>query len=211
MQLFIDIDGVLLNFEGTFVRWLNREYDLGLPEDYEAESWDFEEVLDRQRLQQGWLRFLESREAGALPPLVEPARFNALAREHRVHLVTNFPEPHMEKRLGNLAALGFSYETLHYCGLHAFRDLRPRSKAQVVEALRSQRGKALFVDDHPDNCLDVHRNCPEVEVWLMSRRFNRDFRHPVIRRTDGWEALFQRLGHHPAKAVAGGNGKPVGS
>jgi len=193
MQLFLDIDGVLLNFEHAFVRWLNAHYQLGLPADYQAESWDFEEVLDVQMLREGWHAFLESRMAAELPPLVEPERFNSLAQRHTVHLLTNFPEPHMGKRLDNLQAHGFQYHTLHYCGLHGYKELRPRSKAEVIQALRAARGEVLFVDDHPDNCVDVQRNCPQAEVWLMSRRFNRDFAQPGIRRTEGWEALFARI------------------
>lgn len=209
MQLFVDIDGVLLNFEHAFVRWLNERLGLGLPADYEAESWDFEEVLTPEMLRGGWQAFLESPLAGELLPLVAPERFNRLAEGHEVHLVTNFPEPYMDKRLANLQATGFRYHSLHYCGLHGYRELRPQSKAEVIQALRTSRGEGLFVDDHPDNCVDVHRNCPGVEVWLMSRRFNRGFEHPAIRRTDGWAALFQRLkGTHGGDAAGPDAGPP---
>ena len=184
---------MLLNFEHAFVRWLNAEFALDLPHDYEAESWDFEEVMDKERLMAGWHRFLESNGAGEMTPLVDPARFNALARQHEVHLVTNFPQPHMPKRLHNLQTVGFAYDTLHYCGLHGYKDLQPMTKAQVVRSLRANANGGLFVDDHPDNCLDVHTHCPDVEVWIMSRRFNRAFQHPEIRRAQDWHCLFERL------------------
>lgn len=200
VQLFVDIDGVLLNFEHAFVRWLNEHYAMGLPADYQAESWDFEEVLTPELLQGGWQAFLDSPLAGELTPLVAPERFNRLAEGHEVHLVTNFPEPYMAKRRANLEATGFHFHSLHYCGLHGYRALRPQSKAQVIQALRNARGEALFVDDHPDNCVDVHHNCPELEVWLMSRRFNRHFEHPAIRRAPDWDALFARLGEPAAPA-----------
>ncbi|HKI97645.1 MAG TPA: hypothetical protein VKB51_04125 [bacterium] len=203
MQLFIDIDGVLLNFEQAFVRWLNEEYLLGLPPDYEAESWDFEEVLEPGRLRDGWHAFLESPQAGELVPLVAPERFNRLAAAHSVHLVTNFPQPHMAKREANLERSGFAYDTLHYCGLHGYKDVRPQTKAQVIQALRDARGEGLFVDDHPDNCLDVQRNCPDVEVWLMSRRFNQGFEHPVIRRAPDWDVLFERVEQGATSAAPG--------
>lgn len=206
MQLFIDIDGVLLNFERAFVGWLNREHAMNLPPDYQAESWNFEEVLEREFLLKNWMHFLESPDAGRMGPLVEPRRFNAWASAHSVHLVTNFPEPHMEKRRGNLSELGFRYDTLHYCGPHGFKDLLPRSKGEVVDSLRSEGEGGLFVDDHPDNCLDVHALCPEVEVWLMSRRFNQDFRHPGIRRAPDWNRLFQRLDGAPAPSNGSGAG-----
>ena len=201
MQLFIDIDGVLLNFEHAFVRWLNQHHGLGLPDDYEAESWDFTEVLGQPQLEASWLAFLESSEAGEMPALVDPGAFNALAERHTLHLVTNFPQPHMAKRLDNLQACGFEYDTLHYCGLHGYQDVRPRTKAQVVASLRASDEVCLFVDDHPENCLDVHAHCRDVEVWLMSRRFNRNFAHPEIQRAQGWHCLFRRLGHSPSGAA----------
>ena len=46
-----------------------------------------------------------------------------------------------------------------------------------------EEGEAvLFVDDHPDNCLNVREAFPESEVWLMSRPFNHEFEHPKVTR-----------------------------
>ncbi len=205
MQLFLDIDGVLLNFERSFVQWLNDRHSMGLPEDYEANNWDFTEILDKEELDRRWRRYLASDEAGRMTPLIEPAHFNALADGHAVHLVTNFPLPHWEKRVRNLAELGFRYDSLTHCGFLIFDEThRPRSKADVIRDLRqseqtSQAERvpsaepALFLDDHPDNCLDVLKHCPDVEVWLMSRRFNRDFAHPQVRRAEDWESVRERL------------------
>jgi hypothetical protein len=199
MQLFLDIDGVLLNFERSFVLWLNEHHEMGLPEDYEANNWDFTEILDKEELDRRWRSYLASDEAGRMAPLIEPERFNALANGHAVHLVTNFPLPHWEKRVRNLADLGFRYDSLTHCGFLVFDETHsPRSKADVIRGLRaedagSKAASALFLDDHPDNCLDVLKHCPDVEVWLMSRRFNREFAHPNVRRAVDWESVGQRL------------------
>lgn len=194
MQLFFDIDGVLLNFERAFVRWLNEQYGMGLPADYEAADWNFTEVLEPEELERRWRRFLTTPQAARMEPLIAPERFNALVRNHEVHLVTNFPLPHMEKRLENLAALGFAYEALHHCGFLVFDGIVPKTKAQTIVELRRRHEPALFVDDHPDNCLDVVKHCQDVEVWLMSRRFNRHFHHPAVKRAQDWDCVAQRLG-----------------
>ncbi len=202
MQLFLDIDGVLLNFERSFVRWLNTEHGMGLAEDYEASNWDFTDILDAAELDRRWRRYLASDEAGRMTPLIEPGRFNALAGAHAVHLVTNFPLPHWEKRVRNLRELGFRYDSLNHCGFLIFDDQTPKTKAQVVRELRADpragaEDRALFLDDHPHNCLDVLTHCPDVEVWLMSRRFNRDFAHPQVRRAEDWESVARRLEEAP--------------
>jgi len=193
MQMFIDIDGVLLNFEYVFVDWLNEQHGLGLPSNYEARTWDFEELMDREVMHDSWLRFLESNGAGEMPPLVDPEKFNSLTADYDVHLVTNFPQPFMDKRLQNLTAHGFNFDSIHYCGLHPYKNLQPVTKANIIASLREPGKRAIFVDDHPDNCLDVHNNCRDVEVWMMSRRYNRDFQHPGIRRARDWGCLFSYL------------------
>ena len=194
MQLFVDIDGVVLDFERSFVAWLNAEYGMGLPEDYQANNWDFTEILDAAELDRRWRLYLASPQAGRMAPLIDPPRFNTLADAHDVHLVTNFPLPHWEKRVRNLEDLGLRYASINHCGFLIFDEThKPRSKSQIVQELRSEDHQALFIDDHPENCLDVLRNCPDVEVWLMTRRFNRDFAHPDVRRAKDWDHLLQRV------------------
>ncbi len=116
-----------------------------------------------------------------------------MARGHEVHLLTNFPEPYREKRERNLASLGFGYRSLQFCGLHAYNGTQPPSKGEVVQRLRTGSEPALFVDDHPENCLDVLRSCSGVEVWVLSREFNRTFDDARVRRAEGWPPLIERL------------------
>ncbi len=204
MQLFFDIDGVLLNFEQAFVRFLNRVYGMGLPERYETRTWFFEDLMTREEIHERWQAFMDAEDSARMAPLVAPERFNDLARSHGVHLLTNFPEPYRGKREQNLAALGFGYHTLDFCGLHPYNGAVPPSKAEVVERLRVRGEAGMFVDDHPENCLDVLSNCGGVEVWVMSRQFNREFDHPQVRRAENWQCLFDRLEREPANCLGAG-------
>jgi len=199
MQLFVDIDGVLLNFERAFVGFLNRAYGMGLPERYETPNWFFEDLLTREQMYERWQAFLDSEDSGKMEPLVAPERFNVLATGCSVYLLTNFPLPYMEKRERNLAALGIAYQSIHFCGLHPYKDTVPPSKADIVGRLSRPGTAALFIDDHPENCMDVLDNCGHVEVWVMSRHFNKDFSHPRVRRAKGWQCVFDRLA--PADAA----------
>ena len=83
---------------------------------------------------------------------------------------------------------------MHFCGLRSFKEHRPQSKSSIISSLRPTGTQALFVDDHPENCLDVLNNNPQVEVLLMQRRFNADFHHPRIQRVKTWGAIFERVG-----------------
>lgn len=193
MQFFLDVDGVLLNFEKSFARWLNHHYGFQLPDNYQTESWTFDDLLPQEQIKEAWRNYLESKYCATMDSLVDLERFNSLANIHDVHLVTNFPSQHADKRTQNLEHLGFAYNTLNFCGLYGYRGEKPRTKSQIITELRNHDQQALFIDDHPDNCLDVLENCKNVEVWVMSRRFNREFDHPHIRRAQDWGCLFERV------------------
>ena len=195
MRLFFDVDGVLLNFERAFVQWLNDHQGLGLPEDYETTSWYFEEVMPEEECKNAWHHFLGSDDAARMQPYVDPAHFNTLTANRAVHLLTNFPHSSWEKRMQNLQAIGFKYDSVHHCGFNSFDSGDTPSKSEVITRLLQPGEAGLFVDDHPQNCLDVVRNCPQVEVWLMSRRFNQGFEHPQIHRARDWSSVTGRIGN----------------
>ena len=196
MHLFFDVDGVLLNFEKAFVRFLNDRKGKALPEDYETDCWFFSEILKPEEMRAAWLGFLDSEYSAEIPPLVAPEKFNTLSHHHTVHLLTNFPIPYKEKRERNLRDLGMKFDSLHYCGLHSFKGEHPSTtKSEKIDQLRANGEAGFFIDDQPDNCLDVLENCESVDVWLMSRRFNLEFSHPEISRADAWEILFDHLGN----------------
>src|SRR3989304_6291358 len=115
-RLFFDVDGVLLNFEHAFVAWLNVHYRLRPPGDYQTPTWYFDDILPGAQGKEAWTAFLESPDAGRMKPYLEAARFNALTAGRPVHLLTNFPENHFDKRMENLALLGFRYASMHHCG-----------------------------------------------------------------------------------------------
>lgn len=195
MRLFFDVDGVLLNFERAFVQWLNDHHGLDLPEDYETTSWYFEEVMSEADCKQAWHHFMGSDDAARMQPYVDSAHFNTLTANRAVHLLTNFPHSSWDKRVQNLQTVGFIYDSVHHCGFSSLDSAETPSKSEVITRLL-QRGEAgLFVDDHPQNCVDVVRNCPQVEVWLMSRRFNQGFDHPQIQRARDWSSVTGRIGN----------------
>ncbi|MEE2600487.1 MAG: hypothetical protein VYD83_08640, partial [SAR324 cluster bacterium] len=72
-----------------------------------------------------------------------------------------------------------------------------KTKAEIIQELYQEGRKIMFVDDHPDNCLNVRQTFPKAEIWLMSRPFNDDFIHPEIRRARNWTEILE----HTRKAT----------
>ncbi len=196
MQLFCDVDGVLLDFERVFIPWVNRFCGKNLPPYYQSKNWDFTELLTKEQAFNLWRHFIESEQAAQMPSTIAPAAFNAATKHVQVELLTNFPLQQFHKRWANLHSLGFVYQGLYHGGLVKSSPVShpPPTKAQIIHQLYAGK-KAFFVDDHPDNCLDVLRHCPQVEVWVMHRHFNRGFYHRQIQRTAGWPTLLKRLQH----------------
>ena len=193
LRCFFDVDGVVLDFENSYLRVISAYFQLDLPENFRTTRWDFSELLTEQQQLEGWEYFVNSNAFRELESLVPAPRFNEVFVAYPVHFVTNIPPEHMDARRENLSQVGYRFESAHPGGFLSFNEQPPRTKSQVIADLVQHGEQILFVDDHPRNCVDVKENFPEAWVWLMSRPFNQDFDHPTIQRAKHWEQVLQSL------------------
>ena len=195
---FFDVDGVLLDFERGFMKAIKDYYQLDIPEDFQSKSFWFSDLLTKEQVHEGWYNFVHSPEFEQLRPMVDPEQFNAKFGAYPVHFITNIPPDCLERRKTNLLNAGFKFDSAHCAGFVNYDGYPAQTKADVIRELKQEEKKILFVDDHPDNCLDVRESFPEAEIWLMSRPFNVDFMHPEIRRAMNWGDVF---GHSDISAT----------
>ncbi len=189
LRFFFDVDGVLLNFEKSYVRVLKDYFKLDIPDDFEMADWFFKDVLDENQLKESWEYFIGSEHFSRLSPLINPERFNSVFGAYPVHFITNIPRQYLETRKQNLKNAGFHWHSLHCGGMVSFDDNPPVTKAEIIRQLARDEEVLIFVDDHPDNCMNVHEHFSQAKVWLISRPFNQHFTHSVIRRADHWDTL----------------------
>ena len=190
-RCFFDVDGVVLDFESSFIRVVGDYFDLEIPENYQAENWYFSDLLTWEQVKEGWEYFLKSKDFEEINPLVDPGLFNHTFGAHPVHFITNIPPECLERRQRNLKQAGYKFISTHCAGFVNYDGHPPRTKADVIEELLEDDEQLLFVDDHPDNCINVHDAFPKAEVWLMSRAHNQDFTHPKIRRASHWDDVIE--------------------
>ena len=195
---FFDVDGVLLDFEEGFIKAIKDYYQLSIPEDFQTKSFWFSDLLTKEQVHEGWYNFVHSPEFEQLRPMVDPEQFNAKFGAYPVHFITNIPPDCLERRKTNLLNAGFKFDSAHCAGFVNYDDHPAKTKADVIRELLQEGKKIMFVDDHPDNCLNVRESFPEAEIWLMSRPFNDDFKHPEIRRAMNWGDV---LGHSDTPAT----------
>ncbi len=191
LRFCFDVDGVMLDFEGSYLRAIIHYFQLDLPEDYRSDCWSFSDMLTETQMQEGWDYFIESEHFSRLSPLIDSERFNAVFGAYPVHFITNIPPQYSEQRKTNLRDVGFRFNSLHCGGFMSFDDRPPVTKAEIIQQLVNEHESLLFVDDHPDNCLNVLEQFPQAVVWLMARSFNRDFTHPQIRRAEHWNDILE--------------------
>ncbi len=191
---FFDVDGVLLDFDRGFTRTMKEYFKLDIDDDYVPESFWFSDMLTKEQVVEGWDYFIKSDEFERLKPIVDPEHFNAKFGAYPVHFITNIPPDCLERRVKNLRNAGFKFKSAHCGGFINYEGKTSKTKAEVIQELRQDDESVIFVDDHPDNCLNVLESFPDAEIWLMSRPFNADFKHPEIRRAIDWSEVLEHSG-----------------
>ena len=189
LRFFFDVDGVLLDFEMSYVRVLNKYFHMEISEDFESTDWFFKDVLDERLLEESWEYFINSEHFSQLTPLVDPRRFNRIFRAYPVHFITNIPARFLEKRKQNLKDAGFRWNSIHCGGMLSYDDNPPVTKADIIRQLVREGETLIFLDDHPDNCINVFESFSQAKIWLISRPFNLNFNHSMIRRAEHWDTF----------------------
>ena len=190
-RCFFDVDGVVFDFESSFIKVVGDYFKLEVPENYQPGNWFFSDLLTWEQVEEGWEYFLKSPDFENIPPLIDPERFNDIFGAYPVHFVTNIPPDCLERRQRNLEKVGYRFSSAHCAGLVQYDGHPAQTKAELIQDLLEDNEGFMFVDDHPDNCINVHENFPDAEVWLMSRAHNQDFNHSVIRRALHWDDIMK--------------------
>ncbi|MEO1823791.1 MAG: hypothetical protein ABGX85_07145, partial [Candidatus Lambdaproteobacteria bacterium] len=94
---FFDVDGVLLDFEGGFMKAIKDYFQLDIPDDFSSKSFWFSDLLTKEQVTEGWDYFVHSPEFEQLQPMVDPEHFNAKFGAYPVHFITNIPPDCLER------------------------------------------------------------------------------------------------------------------
>ena len=191
---FFDVDGVILDFDRGFTKTMKEYFKLDIDDDYVPKNFWFSDMLTKDQVVEGWDYFIKSNEFERLDPIVNPEQFNAKFGAYPVHFITNIPPDCLERRVKNLRNAGFKFKSVHCGGFINYEGKKSKTKAEVIKELLKADESFIFVDDHPDNCLNVLESFPDAEIWLISRAFNADFKHPLIRRANDWSEVLKHSG-----------------
>lgn len=192
MEFFLDVDGVILDFETSFMDMIRENYLPELPKGYYPESWEMSE-LKGVDIEKAWETFVHSDRMQTLNLLCERDSFNFLADKFPVHLVSNIPREFIEKRKQNLHLHGLRYCELHLAGHENFGELNYPTKAQKISRIRAHGKRMIFLDDNPSNCKEIKEFFPDSEVYLMNRPHNINAKGDIWTRVANWNEFSIRF------------------
>jgi len=194
MEFFLDVDGVILDFESTFMDFVRQNYIADLPLGFVPTSWELDDgPLSKLDVDIAWDAFMASGQFGQLKLLADKHSFNHISEGSAVHLVTNLPEIHYQERIENLDKYGLKFSSLNMGGHHDFGIKDYPSKAQVIDKLRDASKQMIFLDDHPENCRVVKARFPEAQVFLMQRPHNLEIADELWVRVTSWLDFAERF------------------
>lgn len=168
--IFVDADGVLVNFDKVAIQTINEVYGTDHPLDHVPQSRGYKELLpdgeDPKKwfnaLPEDWPRYLE-----ALPGANEfMARLKELGA--RVVIMTKLTQSKVPYRIANLRDLGFEYDEFYAVGYD-------QNKSEYINLVleRFPEGTPwVFIDDDAKNIVDVVENGPMDQMPYRLVLFN---------------------------------------
>jgi 5' nucleotidase, deoxy (Pyrimidine), cytosolic type C protein (NT5C) len=189
MLVALDVDGVVADFLGPFLRFIENKTGCApiAPETIVDLSYKDHPVITEAVLERCLAALADEPDFFTrLVPLLTPLEWRALdelSRARRLVFITHrqSSEGRDVRRLTSdwLARHGVSEPVVHCTADY---------KSKLVEDL----GVGIFVDDRPENCLDVAEKT-RAAVYMPRRNYNAFFAHPKVKTFDRFGELLEYL------------------
>lgn len=193
MEFFLDVDGVILDFESSLVDFVRENYLPDLPADYVPKSWEMKKEFGSLDIIEVWNRFVDSERFSRLDLLIDAGSFNALSSRYPVYLITNLPPSQYDNRVKNMMQHGLNYAEMVLAGHFNFNDENYPTKSEAIRKLHVNGERIIFLDDHPQNCRDVKAAFEGSTVFLMSRPHNLEIVDEDWIRVENWDKFLRQV------------------
>lgn len=179
MNLALDLDGVVFDFNSQFVQWARKMYSqLSCPnvDNRWPSKWNYlNDYLGHQEVSKLWRKVVHSpdfwRDCPAYwwsPDLLEAA----YGRADNIYFITSRPGNHVQRQT-YMALMDVSQDVTHSGGV--IPVLHPEDKLPLLRDLKID----YFVDDKKETVAQALAECPNTQVACWDQPWNRDFNFPI--------------------------------
>lgn len=176
---FLDVDGVLLNFNEMAIKVINQTYGTNHSLEHIPQNWGFEELIPKDANPNLWWKRMPDNWPGLLKPLpYAPEYLLKLQRQGaRVILITSLNPKQLPSRIAGLAKSGMKYDEIYAVpyGMKKSDFINP-----ILE--RHNPRWSFFLDDKAENAFDVAKNCEISVVYTLDYAYNRECLKDIDRR-----------------------------
>ena len=189
MVIGLDIDGVVADFIGPFLRFVERRAGNGpiLPETITDLTFKHHPYLSETLVRECILEVSDDpkfwRELAPLPSAREWKVLDQLSRERRLVFLTH----RYERDTYDVRQV-----TCDWLRSHGVSRPLVYFTQSEKSALVTNLGVRIFVDDRHENCQDVAEKTQAI-VMMPHRSYNQSFNHPRVQRITRLEELFAHI------------------
>ena len=184
-QIFLDVDGVLLDFHTNFSLYLKEKHSIELSsavENYhtnsvlkkgekDAKQLKLEKFFQQKNVMED---FFVSDYFSTLNALIDIHSYNQIAQKYPTYLLTNLSEKRKLAREKNLKLHGFSYQKIFFAGFDKYGDPNYPLKSKIILQKMEKNSEIIFLDDLTMNCNEVLDAIPKARVFLLTKPYNQE-------------------------------------
>ena len=198
--VFLDIDGVLLDFYGGFSNYLKECKNIQYPK---QQTEIYTHNTNIEKTTKGFqgekvffdhyaMEFMQGEYFSRLEAIIDLPSYQRLAAVCDIFLVTNVPNECRVLREKNLKLRGLDYQELFFAGEEKYDSNYP-SKYEVIKKVATAQCEIIFLDDLIINCSLVKQEIPGADVFLLDKPYNQKNIPQNYQRVKNWQHFVDNI------------------
>lgn len=175
MKIGIDVDGVLANFNESYIELIKKETGIALPKPDATypDQWHYERAggVTREQENRIWEEIKSTQFWGTLQPMA--GALDALRRLNALRF-TGVQSYFITSRPGRMAKF-YTEMWLKFHGMDMPTVVIADDKGSVAKGIVLD----VFVDDKPENIQDVAATTARTRVYLIDQPYNREYQQAL--------------------------------
>lgn len=195
-QIFLDLDGVILDFHKGFSIFLKNKYSI------EIKGEDLEQRINTCHINNNcgdlfseamFDDFFVSSYFSSLKMLISKDEYFQVSRNYPIWFITNLSEKYKKYRIQNLKMHKLNYQDIFFAGFEKYDNPDYPDKSDIINHLKKPDTDLIFLDDLAINCKNVKNSIPNTKVFLLDKPYNRNNTPTGCVRVKNWQDFIKQI------------------